>query len=113
MRTVLILGSTVGLYSRPGQARGVQVDLSPERIGLRYPVEVGLVGDVKSTLQPMLPMLHQKQRGDRACLSERFWRELTLKNRVRPCQLTLIEPDARLSPVPSRYQTGVSRAVPA
>ena len=51
--TVLILGSTmpwVDFYPKPGQARGVQVDINPERIGLRYPVEIGLVGDVKATL---------------------------------------------------------------
>jgi pyruvate dehydrogenase (quinone) len=61
--TVLILGSTmpwVDFYPKPGQARGVQVDLRPERIGLRYPVEIGLVGDVKATLQALLPMLQYK-----------------------------------------------------
>ena len=52
--TVLILGSTMPweeYYPNPGQARGVQVDLKPDRLGLRYPVEVGLTGDVKATLQ--------------------------------------------------------------
>ena len=52
--TVLILGSTMPweeYYPKPGQARGVQVDLKPDRLGLRYPVEVGLTGDVKATLQ--------------------------------------------------------------
>jgi pyruvate dehydrogenase (quinone) len=61
--TVLILGSTmpwVDFYPKPGQARGVQVDLRPERIGLRYPVEIGLVGDVKATLRALLPMLQYK-----------------------------------------------------
>jgi pyruvate dehydrogenase (quinone) len=29
---------------RPGQARGIQIDIKPEKIGLRYPVEAGLVG---------------------------------------------------------------------
>jgi thiamine pyrophosphate-dependent acetolactate synthase large subunit-like protein len=51
---VLILGSTMPweeYYPRPGQARGVQVDLKPDRLGLRYPVEVGVTGDVKATLQ--------------------------------------------------------------
>lgn len=60
----VILGSTmpwVDFYPKPGQARGVQVDINPERIGLRYPVEIGLVGDVKATLQALLPMLQQKQ----------------------------------------------------
>ena len=68
--TLLILGSTmpwVDFYPSPGQARGVQVDLNPERIGLRYPVEVGLVGDVKTALQSLLPMLQRKQ--DRSFLA--------------------------------------------
>jgi pyruvate dehydrogenase (quinone) len=45
--TLLILGSTmpwIDFYPRPGQARGVQVDVNPDRIGLRHPVELGLVG---------------------------------------------------------------------
>ena len=69
--TVLILGSTMPweeYYPRPGQARGVQIDLKPDRLGLRYPIEVGLTGDVKATLQGLLPMLQRK--ADRAFLSE-------------------------------------------
>ena len=61
--TVLILGSTmpwIAYYPTPGQARGVQIDLKPDRIGLRYPVEIGLVGDVKATLQGLLPLLQRK-----------------------------------------------------
>ena len=51
--TVLIVGSTMPwfeYYPKPGQARGVQIDMKPDRIGLRYPVEIGLVGDAKATL---------------------------------------------------------------
>jgi pyruvate dehydrogenase (quinone)/pyruvate decarboxylase len=55
-------------YPRAGQARGVQVDLKPDRIGLRYPVEVGLTGDVKATLTALLPVLTLK--ADRSFLSE-------------------------------------------
>jgi pyruvate dehydrogenase (quinone)/pyruvate decarboxylase len=69
--TVLILGSTmpwIDSYPRPGSARGVQVDLKPDRIGLRYPVDVGLVGDVKQTLQALLPMLNAQQ--DRSFLAD-------------------------------------------
>jgi len=61
--TVLILGSTmpwIEYYPTPGQARGVQVDLKPDRIGLRYPVEIGLVGDVKATLQGLVPLLQRR-----------------------------------------------------
>src|SRR5512138_3066133 len=44
---------------RPGQARAIQVDLDPIRIGLRYPVEVGLVGDGRLAMQALLPLLEQ------------------------------------------------------
>jgi pyruvate dehydrogenase (quinone) len=69
--TVLILGSTMPweeYYPDPGQARGVQVDLKPDRVGLRYPVEVGLTGDIKATLQGLLPLLLRKS--DRGFLGE-------------------------------------------
>jgi pyruvate dehydrogenase (quinone)/pyruvate decarboxylase len=65
--TVLILGSTMPweeYYPAPGQARGVQVDLKPDRLGLRYPVEVGLTGDVKATLAGLLPLLHRNANRD-------------------------------------------------
>jgi pyruvate dehydrogenase (quinone) len=68
---VVILGSTMPweeYYPRPGQARGVQVDLKADRLGLRYPVEVGVTGDVKATLQGLLPMLQRKT--DRSFLNE-------------------------------------------
>ena len=35
-------------YPKPGQAKCVQIDLDPARIGLRYPVDVGLVGDCQA-----------------------------------------------------------------
>ena len=44
---------------KPGQARGVQIDIDPARLGLRYPIEVGLVGDAQRTLQQLLPMLRR------------------------------------------------------
>jgi len=61
--TLIILGSTmpwVDSYPKPGQARAVQIDLKPEHLGIRYPVEVGLVSDVKSTVAALLPMLDAK-----------------------------------------------------
>src|ERR1700743_899877 len=69
--TVLILGSTMPweeYYPKPGQARGVQVDLKPDRLGLRYSVEIGLTGDVKATLQGLLPLL--RRQADRSFLTE-------------------------------------------
>ncbi|MDE1838712.1 MAG: pyruvate oxidase [Thaumarchaeota archaeon] len=61
--TLLMIGTSfpyMEYLPKPGNARGVQIDLFPERIGLRYPVEVGLVGDAKRTLDKLLPLLHKK-----------------------------------------------------
>lgn len=88
--TVLILGSTMPweeYYPKPGQARGVQVDLRADRIGLRYPTEIGLVGDVKSTLQGLLPLLRRKT--DRSFLEEaqhrmREWNDLLARVATTP-----------------------------
>jgi len=69
--TLLILGSTmpwVDFYPKPGQARTVQVDLNGSHIGLRCPVDVALVGDVKATLQALLALL--RAGSDRSFLSE-------------------------------------------
>ena len=57
---LLIVGSTMPFlqwYPRPGQAACVQIDDRPERIGMRYPVDVGLAGDAGATLRALLPML--------------------------------------------------------
>ena len=43
-----------------GQARAIQVDLKPEQMGLRYPTELNLWGDVKSTLTALIPLLHER-----------------------------------------------------
>ncbi|CAO3409016.1 thiamine pyrophosphate-dependent enzyme [Azospirillum largimobile] len=51
--TLLIAGSTfpyIEYYPKPGQARGIQIDIDAARIGLRYPVEAGLVGDCRLAL---------------------------------------------------------------
>jgi pyruvate dehydrogenase (quinone)/pyruvate oxidase len=67
--TLLIVGSSYpypAYLPKPGQAHGVQIDIDPTRIGLRYPVEVGLVGDALATLEALLPLLRRK--ADRAFL---------------------------------------------
>src|SRR5947208_4511614 len=69
--TLLIVGSTfpyIEFYPKPGQARAVQIELDPKRIGLRYDVEVGLVGDSRRTLAALLPLLQRRQ--DRAFLEK-------------------------------------------
>lgn len=60
---LLMVGTSfpyVEFLPQPDQARAVQIDKDPTRIGLRYPVEVGLVGDAKSAMEMLLPMLDQK-----------------------------------------------------
>jgi pyruvate dehydrogenase (quinone)/pyruvate oxidase len=61
--TLLMVGTSfpyIEYYPKPGQARAVQIELDPMRIGLRYPVEVGLVGDSRRTLEALLPRLERK-----------------------------------------------------
>ena len=58
--TLLMVGTSfpyIEFLPRPGQARAVQIEIDPMRIGLRYPVEVGLVGDSRCTLRELLPYL--------------------------------------------------------
>lgn len=65
--TLFMIGTSfpyIEFLPKPGQARGVQIDLDPARIGLRYPVEVGLVGDSRRTLQVLLPLLQRNEKRD-------------------------------------------------
>ena len=55
-----------------GQARGVQVDLDPKMVSMRYPMEVNLIGDSAKTLRKLLPLLDRKP--------DRSWRETIEKN---------------------------------
>jgi len=48
-------------YPKPGQAQTIQIDLDATRIGLRTPVDVALVGDCKSVLDALLPLLRRKE----------------------------------------------------
>ncbi|AGB71779.1 MULTISPECIES: thiamine pyrophosphate-requiring protein [Rhizobium] len=62
--TLLVVGSGFP-YSEflpeEGDAKGVQIDIRPDMLSLRYPMEVNLVGDARETLQALLPLLKQKQ----------------------------------------------------
>jgi pyruvate dehydrogenase (quinone)/pyruvate oxidase len=61
--TLLMIGTSfpyIEFLPKPGDAKGVQIDLNPQRIGLRFPVEVGLVGDSRRVLQELLPRLQRK-----------------------------------------------------
>jgi pyruvate dehydrogenase (quinone)/pyruvate oxidase len=61
--TLLMVGTSfpyLEFMPKPGQAKGVQIDIDPKRISLRYPVDVGLVGDSKVVLQHLIPLLQRK-----------------------------------------------------
>ena len=80
--TLLIVGSSfpyIEFYPTPGKAKAVQIELDPKRVGLRYPVEVGLVGDSKLVLSELLPLLKKNDSGkflEAAQSSMREWRGL-------------------------------------
>jgi pyruvate dehydrogenase (quinone) len=88
--TLLMVGTSfpyIEFLPKPGQARGVQIELDPIRIGLRYPVEVGLVGDSARTLQALLPLITRKaERGFLETAQSRMksWLELMEERATRP-----------------------------
>ena len=64
--TLLMVGSGfpwAEFLPAEGQARGVQIDISPEMLSLRYPMEVPLCGESAETLRALLPLLEQKKEG--------------------------------------------------
>ena len=70
--SLLIVGSSfpyVEFYPKPGQAKIVQIDIDPTRIGLRAPVDQGLVGDSAAVLEALLP--HLDDRPDSSFLNEK------------------------------------------
>ncbi|MBZ9959087.1 thiamine pyrophosphate-dependent enzyme [Mesorhizobium sp. BR1-1-14] len=93
---LLIVGSTfpyIEYYPEPGKARGVQIDRDAQRIGLRYPVEAGLVGDAADTLRLLNERLERKS--DRSFL-EKARQEMT---RWRDAMaLSEAKPDVPLKP---------------
>ena len=69
--TLLMVGTSfpyIEFLPKPGQARAVQIDIDAMRIGLRYPVDVGLVGDSRRTLKGLLPLLEKND--DRSFLKQ-------------------------------------------
>ena len=69
--TLLMVGTSfpyLEFLPKPGQARGIQIEIDPARIGLRYPVEVGLVGDSRRTLRALMPIVQRHE--DRTFLEQ-------------------------------------------
>src|SRR5437667_1409659 len=68
--TLLVVGSSFP-YSeflpKEGQARGVQIDIDAKLVGIRYPMELNLIGDSVQSLRALIPLLKRKE--------DRSWRE--------------------------------------
>ncbi|NTW03416.1 MAG: thiamine pyrophosphate-requiring protein [Oscillochloris sp.] len=68
--TLLMVGTSfpyAEFLPKEGQARGVQIDISPRNLSLRYPMEVNLCGDSVETLKALIPYLKRKE--------DRSWRD--------------------------------------
>ncbi|PTH89905.1 thiamine pyrophosphate-requiring protein [Streptomyces sp. A244] len=80
--TLLTIGSSFP-YSQflPefGRARGIQIDIDPHMIGMRYPYEVNLVGDAKATLERLIPLIEEgrgREWYDTVCDNVTRWRDV-------------------------------------
>jgi pyruvate dehydrogenase (quinone) len=66
-KTLLMVGTNFPYTKHlpePGQARVVQIDADPVRVGNRMPTEVPLVGDSAETLRALIPLLERKSQRD-------------------------------------------------
>ncbi|HEY3741803.1 MAG TPA: thiamine pyrophosphate-dependent enzyme [Bryobacteraceae bacterium] len=126
--TLIIAGSSfpyLDFYPKPGKAKAVQIDVSPTRIGLRYPAEVGLVGDCKTVLRKLLPLLEKKKDQDfiETCQKRmKSWNELTeergqrMDMPMKPQAVTyhlnkLLQPDAIVSADSGTIATWAARYI--
>jgi pyruvate dehydrogenase (quinone) len=127
--TLLMVGTSfpyLEYYPKPDQARGVQIDSDPARIGLRFPVDVGLAGDASATLQVLLTLLEQKEDRsflDRAQEGMRDWaklmqeqgtqRTLPMKPQVAAWEIgRVIDDDAIVSCDSGTVATWFARQIP-
>lgn len=106
--TLLMVGSGFP-YSEflpeEGQARGVQIDIDPRMLGLRYPMELNLVGDSAETLRALLPFLVRKE--------DRSWRERIERNVREWWELVELRARQPADPVnPQLVFTELSRRLP-
>src|ERR1700757_4362364 len=79
--TLFIVGSSfpyTEFLPKPGSVRCVQIDLDPQRIALRYPADVEIVGDSRNCLRALLPLLRQHKKGflEKAQKAKVDWQKL-------------------------------------
>ncbi|MEU1271086.1 thiamine pyrophosphate-requiring protein [Streptomyces sp. NPDC005799] len=80
--TLLTIGSSfpyTQFLPKFGKARGVQIDIDPSMVGMRYPYEVNLVGDAKATLERLIPLIDEgrgREWYDTVCANVTRWRDV-------------------------------------
>ncbi|HEY2468622.1 MAG TPA: thiamine pyrophosphate-dependent enzyme [Terracidiphilus sp.] len=87
--TLIVIGSSfpyIEFLPKPGQAKCVQIEIDPTRVGLRHPVDAALVGDARAILQALLPKLKHKGHRFLKKAQERMktWNELMEERGTRP-----------------------------
>ncbi len=88
--TLLMVGTSypyMEYLPKPGDCKCVQIDSNPQRIGLRFPAEVGLVGDSKKTLKMLLPLLKRNSYRrflDRAQSDMKDWNKIIESEGTNP-----------------------------
>jgi pyruvate dehydrogenase (quinone)/pyruvate oxidase len=87
--TLLMVGTSfpyIEFLPRPGDARCVQIDTDPQRISLRYPADVGLVGDARLCLEALLPLLKKHDQGflKKAQKGKERWQQRMEEQASRP-----------------------------
>lgn len=106
--TLLTIGSSfpyTQFMPEPGQARGVQIDVDAKMIGMRYAYECNIVGDAKTTLQALLPLLERKK--------DRSWRETIEANVTRWWETMDMEAAVEAKPInPMRLFSELSPRLP-
>jgi pyruvate dehydrogenase (quinone) len=87
--TLVMIGTSfpyMQFLPKPGQAKSVQIDVDPARIGLRYPADAGLTGYARPVLRALLPLIQKKE--DRSFLEAaqkrmKDWNELMTERGTR------------------------------
>ncbi|MFF6911623.1 thiamine pyrophosphate-requiring protein [Streptomyces sp. NPDC012466] len=80
--TLLTIGSSfpyTQFLPEFGKARGVQIDIDPHMVGMRYPYEVNLVGDARATLERLIPLIEEgrgREWYDTVCDNVARWRDV-------------------------------------
>jgi pyruvate dehydrogenase (quinone)/pyruvate oxidase len=79
--TLFIIGSSfpyIEFLPEPGSVKCVQIDIDPQRISLRYPADVGLIGSSRGCLRALMPLLKKHDKGflKKAQRGKKDWQEM-------------------------------------